>query len=410
MRFFEITKSMAAALIAAWIGCGPTSGFAGDWTQFRGTDTSAVAVGEKPPTIWTNDTNIAWRADLPGRGISTPIVVGERVFLTASAGADDDRLHLLCFDAKTGKSKWVRQFWATGRTQSHPKMCNATPSPASDGERVFAFFSSNDVVCTDLDGTLLWYRGMTFDYPNASNSLGMSSSLVVADETLVVQVENDSESFTAGLDVRSGVNRWKLDRPRFANWTSPALGKLGDRTVALISSGAGVIALEPRSGNTVWDFKDGGASIPSTGVGPELAIVPSKGGVSALKLVAGESQPTVLWSSNKLSPGTSSPIVFDGRVYAVNRAGVLNCGSATSGEAVWQLRLEGPFSATPIIANGHLYIFNEGGKGQVVRLDSDKGEIVSSHDFGETILGTPSIAGNALYVRSDKHLWKIAAP
>ena len=169
-----------------------------DWPQFRGADSSGVAADSNLPTEIGE--NIAWSAELPGRGLSGPIVVGGRVLLTASSGYQQDRLHVLCFDAKSGKKLWERQFWATGRTLCHPKMCNATPTPASDGKRVFAFYSSNDVICLDLDGNLEWMRGMTHDYPNASNSLGMASSPVVAGDTLIVPVENLSESFTAGLD------------------------------------------------------------------------------------------------------------------------------------------------------------------------------------------------------------------
>jgi len=132
---------------------------AADWPQFRGADTTGVAPDQKVPKSLGD--HLAWTVDLPGRGLSGPIVVGGRVFLTASSGYQQDRLHVLCFDAPTGKKLWERQFWATGRTLCHPKMCNATPTPASDGRRVFAFFSSNDVVCLDLEGNLLWMRGLT---------------------------------------------------------------------------------------------------------------------------------------------------------------------------------------------------------------------------------------------------------
>lgn len=382
---------------------------AGDWLQFRGNDSSAVATGETPPTAWTNESNIAWKQSLPGRGLSGPIVVKGRVVLTASSGAEDDRLHVLCFDQKSGKPLWHRQFWATGSTLSHQKMCNATPTPASDGERIFAFFSSNDVICLDLDGQMLWYRGITVDYPNASNSLGMSSSLLVVDKTLIVQVENDSESLTAGLDVATGENRWKLNRPQSPNWTSPGVVTVGDKKSVLITSNGGLLAIHPETGETVWNFTDGGSGIPSAGVGSSIIVVPAKGGLTALEPSTGGSAPKVLWTQPKLSASTPSPIIYNGLVMTVNRAGVLSAGKVENGESAWQLRLTGPFSATPIIANDHAYLFNEAGMGQVVKLSGDKAELVSSHEFGEGVLCTPAIAGNAVFVRSDKTLWKIAA-
>src|SRR5579871_691897 len=246
-------------LAASFLSLGLAVALSGaDWPQFRGADSSGVSPDRNVPTSITE--NIAWSAELPGRGLSGPIVVGEKVFLSASSGYQQDRLHILCFDAGTGKKLWERQFWATGRTLCHPKMCNATPTPASDGKRVFAFFSSNDVVCVDLEGNLQWMRGMTYDYPNASNSLGMSSSPVVLGETLIVMVENLSESFTAGLDVATGANRWKLDRPQLDNWTSPTVlpGKMREDDLVILQSIKGLTALRPYTGYEVWHF-DGSA-------------------------------------------------------------------------------------------------------------------------------------------------------
>jgi outer membrane protein assembly factor BamB len=363
--------------------------------------------------------SIAWTAELPGRGLSGPIVVGKRVFVTASSGYSQDRLHVLCFDAANGKPLWERQFWATGRTLSHPKMCNATPTPASDGKRVFAFFSSNDLVCLDLDGNLLWYRGLTHDYANASNSLGMASSPVVVGETLVVQVENDSESLAVGIDVETGANRWKLDRPILANWTSPTIlrGKTRDDDLVLLQSGKGLSALRPYTGFEVWRYDEGASTIPSSTVSGGVVYASSKG-VTALQPDAEGAAPKTVWQSNRLSPGTASPVVLDGKVYALNSGGVLTCADAHTAENQWQLRVQvpqgektsrGAFSGTPLAANGHLYFFNEDGVAIVVKA-GDKGEIVSSHDFKETILCTPAAADGALFIRSDKHLWKIAGP
>ena len=149
---------------------------ASDWPQFRGTQGSAVAVDANLPASLDAQRNIAWKVNLPGQGHSSPVIVGDRVFVTCASGPKGKRLHALCFDAITGKQRWERQFWATGRTMCHEKMSNATPTPASDGQRIFAFYSSNDLICLDLEGNLQWFRGLNHDYQNASNSLGMSSS------------------------------------------------------------------------------------------------------------------------------------------------------------------------------------------------------------------------------------------
>ena len=200
-------------------------GASADWRQFRGNETTGEATAESLPTAWDDDGDgkIAWRTDLPGRGVSSPIVVGKLVIVTASSGFKQDRLHVLAFESETGRSAWERQFWATGRTLCHPSMAVAAPTPDSDGRRVVAFYSSNDLVCLDLDGNLLWLRGLGYDYPTAANDVGMASSPIIVDGTVVVQVENKGESFAAGIDIETGMSRWRLDRQQAMNWTSPAL-------------------------------------------------------------------------------------------------------------------------------------------------------------------------------------------
>ncbi len=379
-----------------------------DWRQFRGNDVSGVALEASIPATWSEDENVAWKVELPGRGLSGPIVIGDKVVVTASTGFRQDRLHVLCLDRASGKTVWHRQFLATGRTMTHPKMCNATPTPASDGERIYAFFSSNDVACLDLNGNLLWYRGLTYDFPNASNSLGMSSSPIVVDDTLIVQVENDAESFATGLDVQTGVSRWKKDRPKRANWTSPTFSKNADgSSLALLQSSAGIEAVEPKTGKTAWEYKDGAATIPSSVVSSDYVFIPSNG-LTVLR--TGDGNPSdILWNDNRLAPSTPSPVVVNGRVYVINRAGVLQAADMTTGNILWRLRLTGPFSATPVVAGKHMVVFNEKGVGQVVDISGEEGELVGTNELGETILCTPAVSNDAMFVRSDGHLWKIAA-
>lgn len=373
-----------------------------DWRQFRGNDTSGVSP-QAGPKSWSS---AAWKAELPGRGLSAPIIVGESVLVTCSSGYSQERLHVLSFDADTGDRNWERQFWATGRTMSHPKTAVAAPTPASDGERVFAFYSSNDLACLDLDGNLLWYRGLTHDFPNASNSLGMASSPVVVDETVIVQVETDDESFATGLDVETGVARWKIERPRRANWTSPTIFTGEQQTLVLLQSSEGVTAVNPRTGKEVWSYDDGASTIPSSVAAGGKVFVPSNG-LTVLHPSDQGGTPEIAWQQNRLAPSTASPLVYVGHVFTLNRAGVLVAGNRTNGEVDWQLRLKGPFSGTPIAANDdHLYLINEAGVVQVVDVGESMGEVEFEFETEETVLCTPALAGGALYFRSDQHLWK----
>jgi outer membrane protein assembly factor BamB len=400
-------KNVAVGMVLGWMALTMSPSVAGDWPQFRGPQGNGVVEDAELPSQLELK-SIRWASNLPGRGLSSPIIIGERVFVTCSSGPKQQRLHVICFSAKDGSKRWERQFWATGRTMAHEKTSVATPSPASDGERVFAIFSSNDIFCLDLDGNLLWLRGLTRDYPNASNSLGMSSSLAVVDNTVIAMVENDSDSFTAGLDARTGVNRWKLARPKMANWTSPILLRAsGQPTLVALQSGKGIVAVEPATGKTIWAYTDGASTIPSSTAKDGVLYVPSHG-VTALQPDATGQSPKQLWRSAQLRPATSSPVVLQGRVFTLNDAGVLTAGSVTDGSRLWQLRLKGPFSATPVGAGNFLFCVNEKGLLQVVDTTAPEGAVLSELDLGQPVLSTPALAHGAVYVRSDEKLWKLS--
>lgn len=412
LRFMVSTFAFGLLLVAA------EPSFA-DWRQFRGSDSSAVALDSKLPVEWVDgekSQNVAWKIDLPGRGLGSPIVVNGRVFVTCSSGFRQDRLHVLCFDAAKGQKLWERQFWATGRTMTHPKTCTAASSPCSDGQRIFAMFSSNDIVCLDLDGHLQWFRGLTYDFPNCSNSLGMASSPIVIGDTLIAQTENDADSFANGLDVYTGESRWKRARPKRASWTSPSPLKdsATGETLALLQASAGVEAVKPLTGEVVWAYKNGAATIPSLVVSGDVAYVPSNG-LTALQTEAGKSEPKQLWNVAKLGPATPSPLILGKHAYVLGGAGVLACANLADGQTAWQLRLEGPFTASPVATADRLYFVSETGVCQVVQLGSEKGEVVGKSDLtlgkgqpADLIQSTPAIDDNALFIRSDAYLWKIA--
>ncbi len=381
-----------------------------DWLNFRGPQGSGYAPGATNLPTSLSEDSIAWKVSLPGRGLGSPLLVGDRLFLTAASGQDQKQLHILCFDRNSGEPLWERRFWATGRTMAHKKTNVAAPTPASDGERVYALYSSNDLICVDLDGNLIWMRGLTLDYPNASNSLGMASSPIVAGDTLVAQIENDSESFAAGFDLLTGTNKWKLDRPKAANWTSPTVLELdGDEVVALQSS-KGILGLVPATGSSLFQFGNGASTIPSSVASGNRLFVPSNG-LTALTIATDGREPKQLWNESTQRPGTASPLVIGDTLYLLNNAGVLTAANVDTGERLWRIRLKGPFSGSPVAGAGEfLYIFNEAGIGQVVDLSGDEGRVVSELELGETILSTPSLSEGAIYVRSDGHLWKLTSP
>jgi outer membrane protein assembly factor BamB len=385
-----------------------TAAQAGDWLQFRGPNGAGVVEDSTLPIKLTKN-NLKWSIDLPGRGLSGAIVVGDRVFVTCSSGSRQNRLHVVCLNARDGSTRWHRQFWATGRTMCHSKTSVAGPTPCSDGKRIFANFSSNDLVCLDLDGNLQWLRGLTHDYRNVSNSLGMASSLVIVDKVLVVPVENDSESYTIGISRDTGRNLWKLDRPKAANWSSPVVlwGAYKGRDLVALQSSKGVRAIDTKNGDMIWDFTNGASTTASTCVHDGVLYVPSNG-ITALRPRSDGNTPDEVWQSGQLQPATASPIVLGKNVFTVNRAGVLTAGSLETGKRKWQLRLKGPFSSTPVATGKHVFIFNEAGLMQVVDTTTKEGEVVGKLNLDDQILATPAVANGAIYVRSNTKIYKVA--
>jgi outer membrane protein assembly factor BamB len=382
-----------------------------DWLHFRGPDFNSTVASAKLPRKWSPDENIAWKTPLPGRGVSGPIVVGDKVFVTASsAGFRDDKLTTLCFDAKTGKQLWERSIKATGRVACHPKMCMATPTPASDGKVVVSFFSCNDAAGYTLDGDLLWTRGLNYDYPNASNSVGMSSSPIVVDGVAILMVENQADSFTIGLDAQTGETKWKLNRPAESNWVSPIAYKNKEgKTLVLLQSPGKLSAIDPATGKSTWDYTGTCHPIASASVSQDHILVPiMREGLVAFKKDVKSLAPEVAWKSMQSSPNTPSPLVLGDKAITVTGPGLLTATTLSDGKIVWKERLKGPFSGTPIVAGGLIYIFNEDGVGLVVEPGEKSARVLSTNELKENILCSPAVAGDALYVRSDKHLWKIA--
>ena len=384
-----------------------------DWLQFRN-DGRATSEGS-PPAEWSIKPgelkNIAWQVDLEGRGPSSPIVVGDQVIVTTSRGFDQNRLRVLSYDLESGKERWRRDFWATGRTATHPSIGTAAPTPASDGKRIFAFFSSNDLVCLDLEGNLQWIRGLAYDYPKAGNDIGMSSSPFVIGDTVVVQIENQGDSFAIGVDASTGVTRWRHDRSPRANWCSPVGALFGpeQRPTVFLQSPTGLTAHDATTGDQLWKYgeKCDGISSPLTA---NNMVYVAANGLTALR-VEGSATPEVAWKSNQLAPASTSPVLYRGRIYTTNRSGVLACADAVTGKSAWdnKLRLKGRFWATHVAVNGKLYCFNSDGKAMVVALGDREGKIEFEMDFEEGIQASPAVAGDSILVRTDSKLYKIGS-
>lgn len=379
---------------------------ADSWPQFRGPGGKATADAVGLPDKWGDSENLRWKAELPGRGVSAPVIAGSKVFLTASSGMTDTRLHALCFDSRTGQKLWERQFWATGQTSCDPKTCMACPTPATDGSVVYCVFATGDAVALSAGGDVLWVRSLCGDYPKMSNLAGRSSSPLLYCDTLIVLMDNQGESYLLGLDTKTGQNRWKVNRPLEANWVTPLILERDGRADLLVSSTFGLAAYDPLTGQPKWNFADEKFNPISSPVvaGGDTVLVPLFTGSVAMKL-ASNAGPEVLWKSLKVGSGMSTPVAVNGKIFALSaRDSLLVCSNLANGEIVWDQRVTGPFSASPVVADGKLYLVSEEGVCSVFRL-GDKPDLVGKVEMKETILATPAIADGAIFIRSDKHLY-----
>jgi outer membrane protein assembly factor BamB len=296
---------MRRSLCTAGVIATLLSSLGADWTHFRGSDSTGVGSGDAVPLPFGPKQHLAWSADLPGRGLSSPVLVGNRAFLTASSGDKQNRLHVLAYDAKTGQKLWQRTVWATGPTDSHSKTCMAAPTPASDGKYLVALFATNDLICMDLDGNLQWIRSLHDENPGAADGRGLASSPLIISSTVIVHCENQNASFAVGIDLVTGKNRWRQDRPREVNWSSPISipGKSPDHRLALLQGYNKLSACEPLTGKEVWAIKGKWHPIASSVITGTMLLVPGEKKLCSYELQADAAPPKLIWEQTRRAQG-----------------------------------------------------------------------------------------------------------
>ena len=401
--------TLAACAINAVTASAPA-----DWPGFLGPKGNGVAIEATVPLEFVpaaegkTPKNIAWRTPLEGRSVSGPIVVGDKVITTSSSGMEGRWLHVAAVNANSGKIIWERTSKATGRPYCHPMSANAAPTPCSDGQRVFAFFSSNDLVCYDLNGNLQWYRGLAYDHPQAGNDVGMSSSPLVVDNTVIVMIDCQADSFAAGIDTESGETKWEIPRPNKANWSSPSLVEAADGTKAVVLHGPdNLLGINPATGKELWKLDMSCSSIATAVFTRGRLHVPADG-TKTYEFTTATQTPKLIWETTRISPSSSSLVVTDIGILGLNRSVLVCCDD--KGEMKWQARLPdaGQFWSTPVVAGQHLYAFAMNGKVFTIQLSDTSGEVVATSELGEEVLGSPAIHDNAIFVRSVGALLKLA--
>lgn len=413
------------------LGSLPT--WAQDWPQFRGPDSNGLTGEVESPVEWGIQKNLAWKVRIPGRGWSSPVVSGDRVFVTtavqeqAPQTADRRvkggvyRWEVHCLDLVSGKTLWTRVA-ASGepRISTHQGNTYASETPVTDGRRVYAYFGMTGLFAYDFDGTLAWKKDLGV-YPMEAD-WGTSSSPLIHEGTLYLQVDNTGDSFLVALDADSGDEVWRVARDEGSNWSSPIIWKNAKRT-ELVASGQTVRSYDSATGELLWELGIGGGRCSSSPTGDdERLYVGSEerddGGGILFAVRAGASgditpkdgataSDGVLWSREKAGPPMASPLAYRGLVYVLKRRnGIVTAYDAKTGEQAYKQRLEGApgFWASPWASDGRVFCLDDTGTTHVLR-SGPEFEVLARNPIDEQSWATPAVTPGGLVLRGIEHLY-----
>jgi outer membrane protein assembly factor BamB len=395
----------------------PGSVLAENWPAWRGPNHNGISAERELPTRWSATRNVRWKAELPGIGVSAPIVWGERVFVTACDGRLGDRLHLLCFHRDNGKVLWHARFFgsAVSDGQFAPGGM-AVPTPATDGRRVFALFGTGDLICVDTDGRPIWVRSLAQEYGPFRNRWGMAASPILTGDLLVVQVDHPTESYLLGVEAATGVNRWRTKREVTVNWSSPLPVPAGKKTQIVAAGNFALRGYAAETGEELWSLQGLQMQyIPTPVLSGDRLFLTGGSDSTALAVwfdsaARGDLTKThVVWKA-RCGASIPSPLVLDGFCYCVEDSTFGMCLKADSGEIVWRERLGGTkYSASPVAGDGKVYFASESGRVTVVRA-GPKFEVLARNDVGELVNASPALSQGCLFLRGDRHLYCIREP
>ena len=445
-----VLLSTAITISASVAAQGPL--FGTNWPSFRGAFAAGNAPSIRLPDKWDGPSglNIAWKTTVPGLAHSSPVVWGNRVFVTSAISsrgdatfkpglygegtASDDRSShkwvVIAYDRATGKKVWERTAHeGVPREKRHIKSTYASATPATDGRYVVAFFGSQGVHALDMNGKLLWSKDLgvlnTGAYDAPDFEWGTASSPFIYGDTVFVQCDMQLDSFLMALDLKTGGELWKTPRKELSSWSTPNVyvPASGGRPELITNSPYFVRAYDPATGKELWRlggssmitaptpiFADG-VIIVASGRRPEKPIFAIRpGGSGDITLKAGqESNDVVAWRKTGRGSYMPTPIIHEGIVYVLNNDGVFDAYELQTGKEVYRQRIPhkgSGFSASPVVASGRIYLSGEDGEMWTIST-GPKFEVLGTNSMGEPLMATPALAGGMMFVRGEKTLFAI---
>ena len=411
--------------VIAWvvIAAACTAAARADWPHWRGDGGNGVSLAARPPVEFGPDRNLRWKAEVPGRGSSSPVVVGDRVFVTTAVPVEGEpgRLdfRLLCFDRETGRETWSRScVKAVPHEGTHETNGFASASPCTDGERVYAHFGSRGLHGFTLAGEPLWSRD--FGDMTVRHGFGEGSSPTLAGEVIIVPWDHEGPSMLFALDKFTGKTVWETPRDEPTSWATPLVVTDAAGTTQVVMNGENAArGYDLATGKELW--RCGGQTVrpcaSAVAAGGRAWIGSGFRGafLGAFDLAGRGDLATgshVLWTKHSGTPDVASPLLSGGRLfYYKEKTGLLTCVNAETGQPHYQTeRIPGVARtyASPVAAGGHVYLTDRSGRITVIE-DAAALKIVAENDVGEGVDATPAPAGDSLFVRGERHLFRFAA-
>jgi outer membrane protein assembly factor BamB len=386
-----------------------------DWPRWRGPKANGVADHKGLPVRWSQTANVRWMATLPGWGTSSPVVYGDRVFVTSQVTENGKKTLLtLCLDRKDGKELWQHDFGFGTDQSTHKKSNLAVNTPAVTDDAVYVAFGNADVARYSHDGKLVWVnRYMThFGDPKMAWGYGLSP-LVLEDSVLFPWNHHKGPCFLIGLDKKTGEISWKKERPVGTAHATPLLVEHHGRKDILVPGQNRLTAFDAKTHEELWRYGTGegpfnGEIISSPVFGDGLVFLQlwRESKIHAIRLTADGKPPEPVWVSDKPGPVEPSLLYYRGLVYALMDNGVLACLDAQTGKEHYRERLGAECNSSPIAGDGHVYLSDTEGTTFVVEAGKEF-KLVAKNTLGERITASPAVSGSELLYRTDSHVYCI---